>query len=184
MISIDKITEIFCDVDDFCPEYQQIITKYTLRVTNKKKIPNRKSKLSQSEVICILILFHLWGSRNLKYFYLHYVQKHLQEEFPQIVSCNRFVELQKQVAIPLGIFLKTQCLGKSMGISFVDSTLLRSCHIKWEKQHKNFKNIAQKGKCSFFLGGGKLHLIINRQRRSAWFYASSGQCRWQRVSQI
>ncbi len=58
------------------------------------------------------MLFHLSGSRNLKHFYLHYVQKHLQSEFPQTVSYNRFVELQQKVAIHLGIFLKTQSLGK------------------------------------------------------------------------
>ncbi len=90
-----------------------------------------------------LFFLHLSGTRNLKYFYLHYVQKYLQAEFPQIVSYNRFVELQKQATIPLGIFLKTQCLGKCTGISFIDSTLLRCCHIKREKQHKTFKNIAQ-----------------------------------------
>ncbi len=104
MISIDKITKIFYKVDDFCKEYQQFITKYTLKSTNKKKIHNRKSKLSQSEVICevicVLILFHLSSSLNLKHFQLHYLQKHLQEEFSQTVSYNRFVELQKQAIFP------------------------------------------------------------------------------------
>ena len=62
----------------------------------------------------------------------------------------------------LAIFLKTCCLGKCTGISFIDSTPLRSCHIKREKQHKVFKGIAQKGQCSLgWFYGFKLHLIIN-----------------------
>lgn len=62
----------------------------------------------------------------------------------------------------LAIFLKTCCLGKCTGISYIDSTPLRSCHIKREKQHKVFKGIAQKGQCSLgWFYGFKLHIIIN-----------------------
>ena len=61
----------------------------------------------------------------------------------------------------LAIFLKTCCLGKCTGISYIDSTPLRSCHIKREKQHKVFKGIAQKGQCSLgWFYGFKLHIII------------------------
>ncbi len=123
------------------------------------------------------MLFHLSGSRNLKHFYLHYVQKNLQAEFPQTVSYNRFVELQQKLAIPLGIFLKTQGLGKCTEISFIDSTPLRCCHIKRENQHKTFKNIAQKGKCSLgWFYGFKLHLIINDSGEVLDFMLSGGKC--------
>ena len=75
---------------------------------------------------------------------------------------NRFVELQKKSIIPLAIFLKTCALGSCTGVSFIDSTPLRVCHIKREKQHKTFKNIALKGQCSLgWFFGFKLHLIIN-----------------------
>ena len=58
--------------------------------------------------------------------------------------------------------MKTCCLGKCTGISYIDSTPLRSCHIKREKQHKVFKGIAQKGQCSLgWFYGFKLHIIIN-----------------------
>ncbi len=115
------------------------------------------------------------GARNLKHFYLHYVQKHLHAKFPQTVSFNRFVELQKQATIPLGFFLKTQCLGKCTGIAFIDSTLLRCCHIKREKQHKTFKNIAQMGKCSLgWFYGFKLHLIINDRGEVLDFMLTQG----------
>jgi hypothetical protein len=66
------------------------------------------------------------------------------------------------VIVPLAIFLKTFALGKCTGISFIDSTPLRSCHVKREKQHKTMKDIVQKGQCSLgWFYGFKLHLIIN-----------------------
>ena len=86
----------------------------------------------------------------------------MKKEFPETVAYNRFVELQKKVVMHLAIFLKTCCLGKCTGISYIDSTPLRSCHIKREKQHKVFKGIAQKGQCSLgWFYGFKLHIIIN-----------------------
>ena len=40
-------------------------------------------------------------------------------EFPELVSYNRFVELQKKVVQPLGVFMKMHCLGDCTGISFI-----------------------------------------------------------------
>ena len=123
---------------------------------------NRKSTLSDSEVMTILILFHSGHYRDLKHYYINHVKKHMKSEFPQTVSYNRFVELQKKVVVKLSIFLKMFCLGKCTGISYIDSTPIRVCHIKREKQHKVFKGFAQKGQCSLgWFYGFKLHLIIN-----------------------
>lgn len=48
----------------------------------------------------------------------------MQHLFPKVVSYNRFIELQKDVAIPLALFIKKGLLGKCTGIGFVDSTPL------------------------------------------------------------
>lgn len=56
------------------------------------------------------------------HFYLELVCKHMRHLFPNVVSYNRFVELQREVAIPLALFIKKVLLGKCTGISFVDST--------------------------------------------------------------
>ena len=40
----------------------------------------------------------------------------MRDEFPDCVSYNRFVELQKKVVQPLGVFMKMYCLGPLMGI--------------------------------------------------------------------
>jgi hypothetical protein len=62
---------------------------------------------NDSEVMTLLILFHLSGMCNLKRFYLFYVCKHLVKEFPGLVSYNRFVE----VVLPPVVFLKTCRMG-------------------------------------------------------------------------
>jgi hypothetical protein len=65
------------------------------------------------------------------------------------------------------------CLGKYTGISFIDSTPIRVCHIKHEHSHKVFKGMATKGKSTvgwFF--GFKLHLVINDKEEIIQFQLS------------
>lgn len=162
MNSSDKITEIFCLVDDFCIEYEKAKEGHTLPSVSGKKARKRKFAMSDSEVIAIMVYFHLMNYRNLKHFYLNHVQVNMRAEFPVTVSYNRFVELQQKAMMPMCVFLKTLCLGSCTGISFIDSTPIRACHIKREKQHRVLKGLAAKGQCSIgWFYGLKLHLIIN-----------------------
>ena len=157
-----KVTEIFFIIDEFDKNFEKIVSDHSLVQNTDLKQRNRKSTLSDSEVMTILILFHSGHYRDLKHYYINHVKKHMKSEFPQTVSYNRFVELQKKVVVKLAIFLKIFCLGKCIGISYIDSTPIRVCHIKREKQHKVFKGFAQKGQCSLgWFYGFKLHLIIN-----------------------
>ena len=57
MISENKVTEIFCMADDFCKFFDAITTKYTLKLTGKRKY-YRNSTMSRVEVMLIMILFH------------------------------------------------------------------------------------------------------------------------------
>lgn len=158
----DKITEIYYIIDEFCKEFELAKKDHILCEKTSKNQRNRKFTLADSEVIAILVLFHLGQFRNLKHFYINYVQKHMTNDFPNTVSYNRFVELQQKAMGHMICFLQMFCLGKCTGISFIDSTPLRVCHIRREKQHKTFKRLATKGQCSvgwFF--GFKLHIIIN-----------------------
>ena len=84
----DKITDIFYLIDDFCQEFDKSVQKHILG--NK---PKRKPTMSCSEVITLMVMFHSGGYRNMKHFYLYYVQKHLSHHFPHTVSYNRFIEL-------------------------------------------------------------------------------------------
>ena len=175
MITIDKITEIFYVVHEFCNEFEKAVSGHILRDNDTKKRRKRSFNMHDSEVITILILFHSGQFRNLKHFYTNYVQVHLKNEFPKTVSYNRFVELQRKATMPLALFLKTCCLGECTGISFIDSTPLRACHIKREKQNKTFKGTATKGQCSIgWFFGFKLHIIINDKGEILDFMLTQG----------
>ena len=156
-LSSDKITEIFFLVDEFCNEFDKSICKYQIG-----KKPKKKPKMSQSEVISILIFFHSGAFKTLKHFYLYYVQKHMKQEFPLTVSYNRFVELQQASALAMTMFLKTCCMGDCTGISYIDSTPIRVCKNKRIPRHKVFEGIAQRGKSTMgYFYGFKLHFVIN-----------------------
>ncbi len=175
MLNSDKITEIFYVVHEFCNEFDKAMDGHILKKDNEKKHRNRSFNLHDSEVITILILFHLGQFRNLKHFYTRYVQVHLTAEFPRTVSYNRFVELQCKAAMKMAVFLKTCCLGKCTGVSFIDSTPLRACHIRREKQNRVFKDKATKGQCSIgWFFGFKLHLIINDKGEVLDFMLTQG----------
>ncbi len=112
----------------------------------------------------IIILFHSSGYRCMKHFYNDKVCKHMKHLFPETVSYNRFVELEKDVVIPLALFIKKVLLGKCTGISFVDSTPLRVCRNQRIHMHKVFKGIAERGHCSMgWFFGFKLHLVCNEK---------------------
>ena len=147
MITEDKVTELFCMADDFCKFFDAMMEKYTLK-SDKKRRYHRDTTMLKAEIMLIMIPFQDSGYRCLKHFYLEKVCKHLRHLFPKVVSYNRFVELEKEVAIPLALFIKKVLLGKCTGISFVDSTPLRVCRNQRIHIHKVFRGIAQRGKCS------------------------------------
>lgn len=162
MFKTSNLVEIFCMADEFCKEFYKVMEERQIAVSSGKKHRNKPSKLNDAEVITILIAFHLGGYRNLKHFYINYVQEYLKSYFPETVSYNRFVELQQKALLPMVLFLKTVRLGQSTGISFVDSTSIGVCKNKRIFNHKVFKDIAQRGKTTMgYFFGFKLHLVIN-----------------------
>ena len=99
--------------------------KNALEEPDGKPHRNKPNRLSVAEVITILVAFHMDGHRCLKHFYLEFVCRHWTHLFPKAVSYNRFVELEREVALLLLVFVKHVLLGKCTGISFVDSTSMR-----------------------------------------------------------
>ena len=138
-----NLIEIFCIFDDFCKYFTPELKKHMLQVPGKRHC-NRASRMSDSEIMTILVLFHTHRFRDLKSFYLGYICQHMRGDFPHRISYNRFVERQAQVALHLLLFLQTCALGKCSGISIIDSTPLASCHIKRERQHRTMKGWAQR----------------------------------------
>ena len=117
------------------------MARYTLKNAGKRPY-HRETTLSKAEIMLIIMLFHDSGYRCFKHFYLDYVCKHLRHLFPKVVSYNRFVELDREVAIPLALFIKKVLLGKCTGISFVDSTPIRFdiTYARFDKvKYRNFR---------------------------------------------
>ena len=170
VLSNHKVTEIFYLVDEFCLEFNLSIKKHLLG-----NEPKRKPKMSCSEVITIMIMFQSGGFRNMKHFYLFYIQKHRADMFPNTVSYNRFVELMQAATLPMTIFLKTCCLGEGTGISFIDSTPIRVCKNKRIKRNKVFEGLAQVGKSTMgYFFGFKLHIVINDKGELLTFVITPG----------
>ena len=74
MIPVDKITEIYFMIDEFNKEFDKVIKEHSLE-DGKKRKRNCKFTLSPSEVMTIPVLFHSGAFKNLKSFYMFYVQK-------------------------------------------------------------------------------------------------------------
>ena len=155
-----KIIEIFCYIDDFNKVFINQLQTHQLTDGTRKRI--KPFSLNESEVMTILIYFHLMRYRDFKHYYLFHVCNHMQNDFPELVSYNRFVELMHKSLLPLAVFQKTRCLGKFTGISYVDSSYIKACLIKRAHSHKVLKGVATKGQCSIgWFFGLKLHFIIN-----------------------
>jgi hypothetical protein len=169
------LISIFCDVDDFCkqfePEWHKILIEHQ-RKDNKRR--NRKTELSISEAITIVTMFHKTHYRTFKDYYHRYVISYLKSYFPKLLSYSRFVNLMKTCLFPLFIFSQS-CLGECTGISFVDSTILTVCHARRINSHRVFRNMAKRGKTSTgWFYGFKLHLIINDSGEIIAYMLSAG----------
>lgn len=94
MFSEYKVTEIYCMTDDFCKEFVLQQRKYMIE-NKQAKHRNKPNRMSDVEIMVILILLHSGGFRYFKHYYKEHVCKHLKHLFPQCVSHNRFVEREK-----------------------------------------------------------------------------------------
>ena len=154
-----SLLELFCDVDDFYNFYLEKLAEKQLELRKHK--PGPIAKMSVSEVMTIMILFHQSNYRYFKQFYINYVCKHLSSEFPSLVSYNRILELMEACILPLTVFLNSR-YGKNTGIAFIDSTSLRVCHNRRINRNKVFKGLATRGRNSMgWFYGFKLHIVVN-----------------------
>jgi len=167
-----SLLELFCNVDDFCLEFEPKWQAHLLN--NGVKRRNRQVGLCLSEIMTILIHFHESRYRDFKSYYTRYVQKHLSREFPGLVSYHRFVELMPRSLVALAVYLR-RSFGNCTGISFVDSTALAVCRNQRIKRHKVFAGLAARGKTSMgWFFGFKLHLAVNDQGELLGCYLTAG----------
>lgn len=153
------ILTLFFEIDEFCQQFEPA-WKQRL-VADGKTHRNRERTLSLSEIMTIIVLFHSTGYRTFKQFYCELVSVHLTREFPDLISYSRFVQLQGDALLPLAAYLQTRA-GKCTGISFIDATKIVVCQNLRIPNHKQFADIAARGKTSTgWFYGFKLHLTVN-----------------------
>lgn len=156
-----NLEELYSSVDDFMQLFLPAYTQQLL--TDGQKQRHREGRLSPSERVTLIILFHQSGYRCFKHFYQNYVKLHLTAAFPRLISYSRFIQLMPSTLIPLCAYLQT-CYGKPTGISYIDSAKLAVCHNLRIPRHKVFADTAQRGKTSTgWFYGFKLHLVTNEQ---------------------
>ena len=167
-----SVIELFCAVDDFCQEFEPKWKQFQLSNGLRKR--KRKSRLTLSKIMTIVIHFHQSNYRTFKAYYLQHVCEHLSGEFPNLVSYSRFVRLKGHAFVPLTIFLLSQ-RGRCTGISFIDSTPIRVCHNRRIQRHKVFAGIAARGKSTMgWFYGFKLHLVVNEYGKILSFQLTPG----------
>jgi hypothetical protein len=173
MIQERQLVSIFCEIDDFCKEFDKNMSQLQLTGPSKGR-RGPTCCLSISEIMTIQILFQMVGYRNFKTFYTGFLQIYWKQYFPYLPSYQRFVELTHRALYPLTLFAQLKS-GKKTGIYYIDGSCLPVCHLKRSKRNKVFKDIAQYGRTSvgwFF--GLKIHLVINNMGEMIAFKITRG----------
>ena len=139
------LEEIFCLIDDFCKQFEETQKSKLLPNPLRKRV--RLCSLSTSEIMTIMVLFHLSHYRTFKDFYKDCLSINFKSAFPKLVSYNRFVELMPYAAMPL-LVLSFRLTGKTTGKYYIDSTKLQVCDNLRIHNHKVFKDLAKRGRTS------------------------------------
>jgi hypothetical protein len=154
------ITALYCCLDDFCKVFEdweahRLIPSQTTR--------QRAGKLSRSEMLFIMVLFHLSPFKHFKVFYHYGIGQQHRACFRELPHYDRFVGLMPRLFAPLMVLLHSLS-GAQTGIYFADSTKLAVCHNRRIHRHKVFDGLAARGKTSMgWFFGLKLHFVINHK---------------------
>ncbi len=163
---------LFCAIDDFCKAFSRYWRRFLLTSGVAKRI--KPSGLCLSEVMTIMVNFHLSRYRTFKDYYLKHVWLHLRAECPGLVSYTRFVELMRGALVPLMVYLKRCRLQPSEGVAFVDSTTLKVCHNRRIYNHKTSGDLPSAAKRRW-AGSMALSCTSSSPTRATWCPSCSRQ---------
>src|SRR5688572_15722799 len=92
---LDRIVEVFCEVDDFC---QAFVPQWEASLLGPGGPAPRGPQpgLSTSEIITLLLVHHSSGFKHLKSFYHGFAEPLLRGSFPGMPCYEHFVTLQKK----------------------------------------------------------------------------------------
>src|SRR3954447_26896233 len=154
------ITALYCCLDDFCKVFEDWEAH---RLIPSQITRQRTGKLSRSELLFIMVLFHLSQFKHFKVFYHYGIGQQHRACFRELPHYDRFVGLMPRLFAPLMVLLHNLS-GAQTGIYFADSTKLAVCHNRRIHRHKVFDGLAARGKTSMgWFFGVKLHFVINHK---------------------
>ena len=174
LLSSTKLIGIFIECDDFLKGIKELLDAQSLPNPNGTT-RNRPRRMSESEMMTIIIYYHFSGFRCFKWYYNLVIKKIFADYFPESFSYNRFIQLMAELNIYLMFFLTACRLSAPTEGNYIDSKKLVVSHNRRIKYHRVHKGIAKRGKSStgwFF--GFKLHLIINNLGEIVLFKLSPG----------
>ncbi|MDE5753222.1 MAG: IS66 family transposase zinc-finger binding domain-containing protein [Oscillospiraceae bacterium] len=89
-------------IDIYCKVYKCTHCaddELTMLMDRNEVVP--KTKMALREIMTILIMYHLSRYRTFKWYYINHVMKYQKQDFPTLVSYNRFVEIMQYALVPL-----------------------------------------------------------------------------------
>jgi len=122
------------------------ITKDWLKTEEKeKKFRFRRDRISEAEIMVILIWFNLSGFKLFRHFYLNLFEN-LKLFFPKIPSYKRFAFLQRNVLVLMNVLMRylTEKTSQKTDVYYIDFTFLEVCKNQRIYLHKTFKGLAYK----------------------------------------
>ena len=123
------IVALYVCIDDFSQIYVEWEKKKLIGVTKNRK---REGKLSMSEQLLIVILYHLEGFKNFKYYYKYAVEIKYKSLFKEVACYDRFIQIMAKLLLALSILL--QCLfGEARGIFFGYN---EAVNLPWQERKK------------------------------------------------
>src|SRR5690349_14039513 len=153
-------TALYCCLDDFCKVFEDWEAH---RLIPSPAARQRPGKLSRSEMLFIVVLFHLSPFRHFKAFYRYGVGQQHRACFGDLPHYDRFVGLVPRRFGPLMVLLHSLS-GEQPGDHFADSTKLAVCHNRRIHRHRVFDGLAARGKTNMgWFYGLKLHFVINHK---------------------
>lgn len=166
------VTEIFCDIDDFCKDYLKNQSAFLLPNPDRKR--DREMQMSLSEIGTIIILFQMSHYRTFKDFYYGCILQDAKNYFPNALSYTRFVACKPTALMMLTAYMLSKA-GNETGLYYIDATTLRVCHNKRIYRNKVFKGLAARSKSTMgWFYGFKLHLVINHHGEIMSFCLTRG----------
>jgi IS5 family transposase len=165
VIDTRKVVEVFCFIDDFCQQVKQYLATHPLpQGVEQRHAAGRKASLSESEVLTILVLYHLSGFKCFMYFYERLVLGELSSYFPKACSFPQFLALTRQACLHAFLLAHYRCgFSTRSGYYYIDSKKLPVCDNRRIHSHKVFQQLAARGKSSTgWFYGLKLHLVTNQ----------------------